>query len=133
MRAFQNWTEAQVAAHNARVAGVRLDMGPPADAVDREDSLHDFVLDECRRRGWICLHGSMAHRARRTEAEPDCVALASHGRTILLELKSKTGKPTPAQLALAAWAKKLGHEHSFARSESEVLAALDGTNYPGPL
>ena len=31
-------------------------------AAEREAELHEKIFDECRRRGWIALHGSMAER-----------------------------------------------------------------------
>ena len=34
--------------------------------VARERTLHDQIFDECRSRGWVAFHGSMAARTHRT-------------------------------------------------------------------
>lgn len=115
-----NWTLADVAAHNARVA--QGNQGRPSynlaevDQQLREKELHGAILDECHRRGWICLHGSMAHRTRRTLGEPDMVILADGGALILVEAKTRAGKLTADQLAMQHWAKKLGHTIHVVRS-----------------
>ncbi len=97
---------------------------PAGKTFEYEDDLHDAILEECKQRGWICLHGSMAHRTHRTIAEPDCVILADRGRCFLVEAKSKSGKPSPKQLALKAWAKKLGHVIHIVRTMEEFRALL---------
>ncbi|MBI1178737.1 hypothetical protein GC207_14990 [bacterium] len=91
------------------------------DGVSRESDLHDAVFDECRRRGWIPLHGSMAARTHRTEGEPDFVILADRGRALLVECKSRTGKLSPAQAALKHHAESLGHTVHVIRSLEEFL------------
>src|SRR3990170_4918811 len=67
---------------------------------DREATLHDRVEAECRRRGWLFFHGSMAHRTKRTLGEPDFTILADGDRVFFVECKSKTGKLTREQLGL---------------------------------
>lgn len=86
-----------------------------------ESDLHSKIREECRSRGWICLTGSMAHRAMRTIGEPDFTVLADNGRVFFIEAKSKTGKLRPEQAAIAAWAKKLGHTIHVVRSMEEFL------------
>lgn len=97
---------------------------PPAKgtAARKESDLHDAIKSECSRRGWIALHGSMAHRAMRTIGEPDFVILADHGRLILVEAKAAGGKLSSEQAALHAWASKLGHTVHVVRSLEEFLA-----------
>jgi hypothetical protein len=90
----------------------------------REACLHQAILDECRRRGWIALHGSMAHQTKRTIGEPDFVILADGGRVLLVECKSKEGKLRPEQAALHAWAAKLGHTVRVVRSLNEFLQII---------
>ena len=99
---------------------------PPVGAatgsgVVREASLHEEIFDECRRRGWIALHGSMAERTCRTLGEPDFVILADGGRVLFVECKSRTGKLSPAQFALKHHAEKLGHAVHVVRSLQEFL------------
>lgn len=94
----------------------------PGTAARRESDLHDDIKNECNRRGWIALHGSMAHRAHRTIGEPDFVILADGGRLILIEAKAAGGKLSSEQAALHAWASKLGHTVHVVRSLEEFLA-----------
>jgi hypothetical protein len=88
---------------------------------DREASLHYFILEEVRARGWLCFHGSMAHRSRRTTGEPDFQILIPGGRLLLVECKTALGKCSDEQLARAAHARKLGHTIHVIRSQREFL------------
>lgn len=92
--------------------------------VAREADLHEEIQLECNRRGWLALHGSMAHKAHRTVGEPDFVILADGGRVILVEAKADKGKLSKEQQALAAWAKKLGHTVHVVRNMAEFLKAV---------
>ena len=89
-----------------------------------ERDLHEQVFDECRRRGWIALHGSMAERTCRTLGEPDFVILAGGGRVLFVECKSRSGKLSPAQSALKFHAEKLGHTVHVVRSMKDFLELL---------
>ena len=89
--------------------------------VSREADLHEAIFDECRRRGWIALHGSMAERTCRTRGEPDFVILADGCRVLFVECKSRIGKLSPAQAALKHHAEKLGHTVHVVRSLGEFL------------
>lgn len=92
--------------------------------VEKEDTLHDEIMAECNRRGWIAFHGSMAHRARRTSGEPDFHIYADRGRVFTIECKSRTGKLSTAQLGIIAWAKKLGHTVHVVQSMAEFMEAI---------
>ena len=94
----------------------------------REASLHEEIFDECRRRGWIALHGSMAERTCRTLGEPDFTILANGGRVLFVECKTRTGKLSPAQAALKFHAEKLGHTVHIVRSLDEFLRIASGAN-----
>ncbi len=92
--------------------------------MEHESELHEAVFDECRRRGWIALHGSMAERTCRTLGEPDFVILADAGRVLFVECKSRSGKLSPAQAALKHQAERLGHTVHVVRSLVEFLKLL---------
>ncbi len=96
----------------------------------REAELHGEIFDECRRRGWIALHGSMAERTCRTLGEPDFVILADGGRVLFVECKSRNGKLSPAQAALKFHAEKLGHTVHVVRSMQEFLEVAAVTHEP---
>jgi len=90
-------------------------------SVSKESELHKAIIDECKRRGWIAFHGSMAHQTFRTEGEFDFTILADGGRVLLVECKTKTGKLSPEQAAIHHWAKKLGHQPHVVRSFNEFV------------
>lgn len=95
----------------------------PVEPLKCEADLHDAIIDHCRSQGWIYLHGSMAERTGRTLGEPDFVILAP-GKVHFIECKSKTGKLSPAQLAMKFHAEKLGHTIHVVRSMGEFLEAV---------
>lgn len=97
---------------------------PGTGGVPRESDLHEAIFDECRRRRWIILHGSMAERTHRTLGEPDFVILADGGRVLFVECKSRSGKLSQAQAALKFHAEKLGHAVHVVRSMEDFLKLL---------
>ena len=123
-------TEAELAAYLFRskdkARGTVLDV-PPDDvqglgpAVGCERDLHIQILDECKRRGWIALHGSMAEATARIVGEWDFTILADNGRVFFIEIKTKTGKLSTAQQGMIQWAAKLGHKVHVVRSLQEFL------------
>ena len=102
----------------------RPEVGGRTEHISREAELHEQVFAECRRRGWIALHGSMAERTCRTLGEPDFVILADGGRVLFVECKSRSGKLSPAQAALKFHAEKLGHAVHVVRSLQDFLKLL---------
>ena len=94
------------------------------NGVGREARLHEAIFDECRRRRWIALHGSMAERTCRTLGEPDFVILADRARVFFVECKSLTGKLSPAQAALKHHAETLEHTIHVVRSMESFLHLL---------
>lgn len=96
-----------------------------ADDVEREADLHAQIIDECNARGWLFFHGSMAHRSRRTEGEPDFIVLCDGGRVFFVECKDRDGKLSTAQAALHAHARKLGHTVHIIRN-IEAFRELTG-------
>ena len=97
---------------------------PASGGAAKEAELHEVVRAECRRRGWICLIGSMAHRTSRTIGEWDATIVADKGRVFFVEMKTAKGKLSTEQAALHAWAQKLGHRVHVIRSLADFLALL---------
>lgn len=96
----------------------------PSTAEPLEAPLHDFILQECRRRGWLCFHGSMAHRTKRTKGEQDFTIMADGGRVLFIECKGRTTKTSTEQAGVHAMARKLGHEVHVVRSRGQVLEVM---------
>lgn len=113
----------------AREARERVKHGAPAtEGCDKESELHEQIFAECRRRGWIALHGAMSERTHRTAGEPDFIILGScpvMGPLIyFIEAKTRLGKLSIEQQAMIAHAAKLGHTIHVVRSFEEFLAIL---------
>jgi hypothetical protein len=91
-----------------------------------EEDLHYAIMEECERKQWIYLHGSMAHRSRRTVGEPDFTILADGGRVFFIECKRKSGKRSTEQLGLAMWSEKLGHTIHLVKNieQFRIIAGL---------
>jgi hypothetical protein len=90
----------------------------------KERDLHDSIIQECKNRGWICFHGSMAHRAHRTLGEPDFQIIGSNGRFWLIEAKTQAGKLSVEQQGMVKWCEMLGHKIHVVRSFEEFLAII---------
>lgn len=96
----------------------------PSQGVAKESDLHADIIQECRRRGWVYLHGSMAEATHRTSGEPDFVIAADGGKTYYIEAKSRIGKLSPAQNAMRAHLEKLRHTYHVVRSMEDFLNAI---------
>ena len=110
------WLNAYNAKHATRTSAPEV-VSPAED----ESQLHRQIMDECARRGWQYFHGSMAHRSMMTRGMPDFVIQANGGRTFYVECKSRTGKLSPEQAGVIAWAARLGHVVHVCRSLGEFL------------
>lgn len=135
-------TALEAAQMQARMdASKRRSPKPPPDAVKVESDLHDQIIAECHRRGWIAFHSRMDMRTGRPCGEPDLIILGIRyepfspqfgcSTTIktapavwFIECKSRLGKLRPAQQGMIAWAAKLGHQIHVVRSFSEFLEVL---------
>jgi Nuclease-related domain len=114
------FTQAEYESFLSRQAKHEKTEGPAAgEMVETEGDLHDQILEECRRRGWVAFHGSMAHKSHRTLGEPDFIVLCPRGQLLLIEAKSRTGKRSMPQLALAVLAETLGHKIYVVRSMTD--------------
>lgn len=101
----------------------------PAEAargVERESDLHNDIMAECKRRGWIAFHGSMAERTARVCGEPDFIILGDNGRVLFIECKTKSGKLSTEQLGIQLWAGKLGHKIHVVRSMDDFHVITAG-------
>jgi len=140
---FKNWGQAEVDLFNsrARQQAVRncdvkkldsecaasrhtlANQGDNPPDLFRESELHGKILEYCKSQGWLCFHGSTAHKTRRSVGEPDCICVAP-GRVHFIECKRPGQKPTPAQSATIAWLKKLGASAWIVHSFEEFLDAI---------
>lgn len=107
---FANWTESDVARHNARVAGATQPevKAPSGSAVERERDLHEAVEAYCKSKGYLYRHDRMDAPTTGQVGWPDWLICLPNTRVVMLECKSRRGKATPAQLACLAHAKKFG-------------------------
>lgn len=76
---------------------------PITSGVESESALHDSILEECKRRGWIAFHSRMDKPQTGNVGTPDFIIAASDGRTFYVECKRKGGKCSAAQNATLAW------------------------------
>jgi Holliday junction resolvase-like predicted endonuclease len=116
-------TQAEYLAYEDRRSSRRRESAQ--DGVEVESDLHAQIFDYVRSKGWIAFHGSMAERTHRTEGEPDFIILADGGKMIMVECKSRSGKLSNAQQAIAVHAEKLGHRVYMVRSLQEFLGAVN--------
>lgn len=117
---FEHWTERDIAEREQRL--FKRGQVTKSEACQVESELHEQIRNACASRGWLPLHGSMAHKTFRTPGEWDFVILAEYPRLFLVECKTKDGKQTKDQAVLEAWAKKLGWKPTVVRSMSEFWA-----------
>ena len=113
------FTQSDVNAFNARQNRAGLEQ--PFSDTSIESRLHEKIIDECERRGWLYLHGAMSKRTHRTAGEPDFLIYADKGRLFSVECKSASGKLSLEQSALIAHASKLGHTVHVVRSMQQFL------------
>lgn len=99
----------------------KLDTSTP---LSREADLHDQILAECKRRGWLAVHSRMDRATTNAAGVADFIIYASLGRVFTIEAKTKLGKLSPAQLAFAAHLKYNGHQCHVVRSFEEFLQAV---------
>lgn len=121
---------AEVIAHNARVASkktVQVETIQTTKGMGQEESkLHEFIIEQCEKRGWIYLHGAMSKRTHRTLGEFDFCLLANRGRVFFLECKTKDGKLTADQETMKRHGEYLGHKMHVVRSQMQFLEIVDG-------
>jgi len=121
-----NFTAQQVRDYNARMygAGMKKGVAPDALAVSDEADLHDQILAECRRRGWIAIHCRMDMPSTIAKGIWDFTIVAEHPRIFFVECKAASGKLTVEQHAMIAWATKLGWTPHVCRSFEAFLEVV---------
>ena len=100
-------TSLEFEAYLARAGGQRA--SAPPDAIQRESDLHDLIMADIRRRGWLAVHSRMDMATTTAVGVPDFVIMGDKGRMWWIECKATGGKLTPEQQAFHAQAKHLGH------------------------
>ena len=97
----------------------------PDDACKLERDLHEQTTAELRRRKLYFVHSRMDKPATNQIGVPDYIVAMPGGKTMWLELKSKTGKLSPEQQAAKHMLEMSGHRHEVVRGFSQLLEVLD--------
>jgi hypothetical protein len=111
-RAFLARTEKQAAA--------------PVDAVAVESDLHDQIMADIRRRGWLAIHSRMDMATTTAIGVPDFVIMGDGGRVWWIECKARGGKVSNSQMAFHAMAAKLGHRVVVVWNFAEYASIVGG-------
>jgi hypothetical protein len=119
-----NWTEEQLAEYQLKsarwkngvsvqeVKGKEVDPGPESDLQSR-------IEDWCRNNGYPFFHDRS--RGKNAPGFPDLVIALRAGKTLWLELKSKTGTMEKEQHQWRLMLMHLGHVHHVIRSFKAFL------------
>lgn len=94
---------------------------PTSGSVEKESDLHEQILAECRRRGWIAFHSRMDVPTTANVGTPDFICAIPNGITLYFECKARTGKLSQAQLAMSAWMSRLNHTVHTIRSFDQFI------------
>lgn len=120
-----SWSNQQVQDYYARqFADQRKGAFATGTPVEDESLLHNQIICECKRRGWIAFHSRMDKPSTVQIGSPDFVIMADCGRVFFIECKTGKGKLSTEQAALAAWANKLGHRIIVLRSIEEFYEII---------
>lgn len=96
----------------------------PAGTCEAEAELHDKIEAYCREHDLAYVHSRMDKASRVARGIADYVIFAPGGRTLIIELKSKTGKQTSEQRGFQMQIEKCGHAYHLLRSYPEFLNLL---------
>jgi hypothetical protein len=126
---MSEWTQAQVDAHNRRIAHGRGEASTAIqeDAIGagEEEKLHKQIINYCKAKRWLYVHSRPDVATGRTPGEPDFSIFANGGRRFDIECKTRTGKLSPEQLGFIEWAKSLGHTVHVVRSFSGFVKIVE--------
>ncbi len=107
-------------------AGVCL-THPTADS-GPESVLQDKIEQECRQRQWAFARTRMDKATTFTMAGvPDFIIAMHSGRTLYMEVKTKTGKQSAEQKGFQVLLEMNGHEYHLVRSFAEFLSVTKNT------
>lgn len=122
MRFTADWYNAYQARQCAKTRPIEE---PEQASVGTEAALHNDVIAYCKSMGYVYFHGSMAHRTRRVEGEPDVLIFLPGGRFLMVELKTAKGKLSDEQRILHFLLARLGHTVHVVRSLKELVALTE--------
>ena len=122
-------TQAEFNAYEARR---KPSCANPQHGCNDESELHDQIMAECRRRGWLVINSRMDRPTTNGVGSPDFVIAGTKGspegtqwpQVYFVEAKSRTGKLRPEQSAMIAQAARYGHTIHVVRSFDEFLKLL---------
>jgi hypothetical protein len=90
-----------------------------------EKQLHQYILEECRRRDLPCVHARLDLPHSCGIGTPDFVVALPGGRTLWVEAKVGKNKLTRAQAAWMAMLIKHGHDTAVVRSFRQFISLLN--------
>lgn len=112
-------------AMQARLKKGGFDASCTSSTETRERKLHDQILSHLQNEHWLVVHSRMDIPSTVAKGVPDFIILASKGRLIMVECKSKTGKLTPEQMGFKIMAEHLEHTVHIVRSFTEFLEVVN--------
>lgn len=125
------WTLEMVQANNAKHGQPKKaeprGVVDTSDHVELETPLHNDIIIECNRCGWVYFHSRTDKRTTRPEGEPDFIIMMNGGLTLYVECKRKGEDLSNAQEALTKKASALGHKIHLVRSMREFQNAVKVT------
>lgn len=111
--------------------GVQLDPPPKVTLSEgSEANIHDHIIRDLRQRGYLFFHGAMGTRSHRTEGEPDFTIFLPGGVILFVEVKTPTGKLSPAQQAVHHHAARFGTVIRVVRGVQEYQQLIHGVLNP---
>jgi hypothetical protein len=95
-------------------------------AAGQELELHNEIIRECRRRGWVYVHSNPSKRTRQTLGTPDFIIGAGDGRTLWIECKTAVGALSKDQKRFRDGLVANGHAFYVVRSLKRFKQIADG-------
>jgi hypothetical protein len=91
---------------------------------ESEAGLHDQIEAHLRGVRWPYVHSRMDKPSHNALGVSDFVILAPKGKTLILEIKTRSGKQRPEQLGWQIMCERNGHIYHLVRSYSQYLDIL---------
>jgi hypothetical protein len=126
-----NWTQREVANYEARNIpahrrGGSLGASEASRPVEREMTLHNAIIAECKRKGWRYIHSDTTKPTTCGEGVCDFIIYADGGRMFHVECKSAKGKLSMEQRIFIVWIEKLGHAAHVIDNFMDFLRIANG-------